>query len=120
MAKDHAAAYFDRKGHYSLQMLAFTNEQRRFIGVHMGWGGAVSDARIQKATPFRQPDGNDDVSYYTDIGELCAPNEFILGDSGMVCTEHMIAMYKRRPGRQLEDRQVGPNLLPFRAPSTTC
>lgn len=95
LVKEAAAGYFNRKGLYALLVLAACDNDKRFTFVHYGSPGASSDTRAQQSSALHlYPE-----QYFDE-------DEYLLGDSGFVCTHNVIAMYKKERGGILMRHKV--------------
>jgi hypothetical protein len=84
------AAYWSYKKRYGMLLLAVCDHRKRLTFVHWGFSARSSDMRAQQDSRLhRHPE------------ELFRPGEWVLGDSGLTLTEHVIPMFRRR-GRDSE------------------
>ena len=81
---DGAASFFSRKKRYGMLLLAAVDHRKRFIFAHHGFSSKSSDMRAQQATRL-----------HTNPEEHFGPGEYLLGDSGFMCTTNIIPFYKK-------------------------
>lgn len=95
MPLESARGFFDRKKDYSLLLIAACDHTKRFIWARTGYNGAASDIRAQNESELTTaPQG------------LFSNGEWLLTDAGLRCTEHVIPMYSRDGGEDLEPHEV--------------
>lgn len=89
------ATFFSRKKRYGLLLLAVCDHQKRFIYAQTGNYASATDFRGQDSTPLvEQP------------GELFDNEQYVLGDSGFYCTDHVVPMYRRKAAGKLSAEQT--------------
>jgi hypothetical protein len=95
LEKQLQAKFYNRKGCYSLMMIAACDETKRFTYVQAGYNGAASDMRAQRESTL-----------HTAPETLFSEGEFLLCDAGFKCTQHVIPLYKKPRKRQFEPHMV--------------
>nr|XP_018998909.1 uncharacterized protein I203_08555 [Kwoniella mangroviensis CBS 8507]OCF62370.1 hypothetical protein I203_08555 [Kwoniella mangroviensis CBS 8507] len=73
--KQTQAGFFSRKGSYGMLLLATIDHNKRFTFLHYGYSSRSSDIRAQYNS-----------SLYRTPGAFFSDGEYVLGDSGFLCT----------------------------------
>lgn len=91
-----ATRFWSYKKKYGMLLLAICDHKKRLRFVHWGYSARSSDMKAQQ-----------DSRLHNSVEELFRPGKWILGDSGLLLTEHVIPMFKKR-GRnaKLAPREV--------------
>ena len=82
--------YFNRKQHYSLNVLVFCDDRRRIRHLVIGWPGSVHDNRIWNNCAICEHR----ESYFSE-------DEYGMGDSAFTSDDHMVGAYKKLPNQVL-------------------
>lgn len=86
--REFEANYVDRHGNHSINVLAVTNTQGRFLFLSARWPGSVHDARVYR---------NSSLAAAFDGGYRPFPNAILLGDSGFPASDHLVPMRPAAP-----------------------
>ncbi|WWD21269.1 hypothetical protein CI109_105753 [Kwoniella shandongensis] len=84
-----AAAFHSRKERYGMLLLAAVDERKRFTFIHYGYSARSSDMRAQQASRL-----------HTDSHNFFNEDEYLLADSGFLCTTNIIPMYRKNVGEE--------------------
>lgn len=88
------ATFYSRKKRYGLLILAVCDENKVFTYLQTGHYAAAHDARAQKSSTLHQtPQG------------LFDGDQYILGNSGFMATQHLVPMHKKPAGREMPEDQ---------------
>lgn len=89
------ATFWSRKKRYGLLILAVCDHMKRFIYLQTGHFASATDFRAQASSGLTQrPEG------------LFDTEQFVLGDSGFFCTDHVVPMYRRQANKKLSAEQT--------------
>ncbi|TXT12420.1 uncharacterized protein COLE_02830 [Cutaneotrichosporon oleaginosum] len=95
LEKQLQAKFYNRKGCYSLMMIASCDETKRFTYLQAGYNGAASDMRAQR-----------ECTLTTSPELLFSKGEYLLCDAGFKCTEYVLPLYKKPRNRPYEPHMV--------------
>ena len=87
-SKRSSNSYHSYKGRYGFNIMAVVDHSKRFTFMHWGFLAAASDIRVQQASRLHS-----NPEDYFDEGQ------YILGDSGFLCTTTVIPMYRKTAGQ---------------------
>ncbi|CAG8640592.1 7934_t:CDS:2, partial [Paraglomus occultum] len=86
--------YINRKGFYSVVLMAIVDDRERFIYIYSGQPGSMHDARVLKQSAFWREVVNDSNGRFPG-------NTHILGDSAFPLMPWLLVPFKRRSSQEL-------------------